>query len=161
MAGEQDGASGGGRLVQQREERFLDQRVEPLGRFVENHHLWIVLHRLHQPELLLHAPRVAPDGAREDRGRQPQPIAQLAAAGHRSPLQRGQQIERFGSGEFRVQAQLAREVPQMRGHPPVIGVRVQPEHPHTPLAGAEQAGQAPQRRRLPRTVRAEEAEHLT
>ncbi|MCM1972949.1 hypothetical protein NC490_42380 [Streptomyces sp. G1] len=92
---------------------------------------------------------------------QPEPIAQLAAAGHRRSLERGQQIERFRSGEFRVQAQFTRQVPQVRGQPAVIGDRVRPEHPHVSVAGTEQAGETSQRGRLPRAVRAEEAEHLT
>ncbi|TDU79745.1 hypothetical protein [Streptomyces sp. KS 21] len=54
-----------------------------------------------------------------------------------------QQIERFRSGEFRVQAQFTRQIPQVRGRPAVIGDRVQPEHPNTPAARPEQAGQAP------------------
>nr|WP_314251706.1 hypothetical protein [Streptomyces sp. DSM 40907] len=58
MAGQQHRAAVGRCLLHQLEERLLHQRVQPLGRLVQDHQLRIVLQRLHQAQLLLHAARV-------------------------------------------------------------------------------------------------------
>lgn len=93
MAGQQHRAAVGRCLLHQLEERFLDQRVQPLGRLVQDRQLGIVLQRLHQAQFLLHAARVPAHRAPQDRGRQPQPLAQLGSPRAGPALEGTQEVE--------------------------------------------------------------------
>jgi hypothetical protein len=55
MAGQKHGPARLAGLADQGEEGLLDQRVQPLGRLVQDHHRRVMLQRLHKPDLLPHA----------------------------------------------------------------------------------------------------------
>jgi len=160
VAGEEHRATGVLGLVQQGEEGLLHQRVEPLGGLVEDGHLRVVLQRLDQAELLLHAARPAGDGTVEVAGRQVEAPAQLVPPGRRRPLQVAEEPQVLGAGQLAVEPQLPRQVADPRREVAVVGERVQAEHPGPAGGRREQPNQATDRGRLARPVGAEEAEHL-
>ena len=97
-------------LVEQRQEGVLHERVEPLGRFVQDGQLGVVLERLDDADLLAHAPGVVADGTLEVR------VGELQALDERRPerrgpaVQAGQVVEQGGARHGVVQRDATRQV---------------------------------------------------
>ena len=74
-------------------EGVLHERIEPLGRLVEDRQLRVVLERLHHADLLPHPAGVVAHLSLEDRCRQLEPIAQLRAPMRLAALQVDEVVE--------------------------------------------------------------------
>src|SRR5665647_893176 len=153
---QEDGGARRDRLLDERPELPLHERVETQGRFVEDEQVRLVHEGLHQADLLLVAVRevgelpaqveVEPVGEGPD------------AAGFDAAAQPGQQPDHVAGarpGELR---QLPRQVADPVLDREAVPAGVQAEQRRCALIGPDEVHQQPDRRRLPRAVRADEAE---
>ncbi len=91
-------------------EGVLHQRVEPLGRLIQDGELRIVLERLDHADLLAHPTRVVTHLALQDAAGHLQAVAQLAAPDRLLPLQVGEVVERIAAAQRVVQRDPAGQV---------------------------------------------------
>ena len=157
---EEDGSPGLAPLVEQVVEGALHQRVQALGRLVEDGQLWVVLERLDDADLLAHAAGVVAHRPLERPAGQLQPVDQLRAQRRRPPVQPGQVVEHLLAGQRVVQRDAAGQVASRRANGDAVADDVVAEH--APLAGGrmQEAEQQPDGRRLARAVGPQEAEDL-
>ena len=157
---EEDGPAFGLEGVEDLVERPLHQRVEAFGRLVEDRQLGIVLKRLDDADLLAHAARVVADEPFQGGRRQFQPIAQLAAPHRRTAGQLGEVVEQPFSAERVVERDAARQVADAATDRDAVAHDVEAEHASTAGGRMQKPEQQANRRALPGSVRAEEAEDL-
>jgi hypothetical protein len=91
-------------------ERPLNQRVEPLGWFIEEYEARTALERLHQSQLLLHAVGVRPYRTAKLGCAKPEPLEENVAIHRDLPGQRFEKRECSQTSEIRPQGQLAGKV---------------------------------------------------
>ena len=148
-------------LGQQAPELAARHRVDARGRLVEQDDLRLVHQRARERQLLLHAARQALGQPRPERRQLhhvEQPVPALAVVRHAVDL--GEEGDVLVDREVAVEAELLREVAHLRRDRVVLPDRVVAEHADGAAGGLEQPAQQPDRRRLARAVRADEAEHL-
>ena len=139
---------------------MLHQRIEPLGWFVEDRELRVVLERLDDAQLLAHSTRVVADSPLQVVPRELQPLAQLGPAGRRLALQVGQVVQRILTRKRAVQGDPAREVSGASPDRDALGRDVESQHPGGARSCVQEAKQRPDGRRLAGAVRSQEPEDL-
>ena len=157
---EEDRPSVGLERIEDLVERALHQRIEALGRLVENRQLGIVLQRLDDADLLAHAARVIADQPLQRGRRQLQPLAQLAAPDGRTAGQLAEIVEQPFSGQRVVERDAAGQVADPA--PDRHGVADDVEAEHAAVAGGwmQESEQQPDGRALPCSVGTKEPEHF-
>jgi hypothetical protein len=154
---EEDGATVGRSLAQERSHFRLQQRVEPAGRLVEHDERRPVHERLHDPDLLAIAPRELPDRTVEHHL---EPLTQRAAKRGGRVAQANERVELLTCGEAVCEPQIAREVAHLPARRDPVSAAVQAEHDRPARGRPDQVEQQPDRRALAGAVRPEEAEDL-
>ncbi len=146
------------RLVDEGEERLLDERVEAGGRLVEDQELGPVLERDHQADLLLVPLRVLPEAPLRINV---EALDQRRLEGLVDPAPQVSEIlEGLATGQAVVEGELARNVADPAVDPDRVDARFDAEDKGSAARRADQVEDRADRGRLARAVRPEEAEHL-
>ena len=141
-------------------ERALHERVQALGRLVEDRELRVVLERLDDPDLLAHPAAVVADRPAEGPRIELEAVAQLGAADRWPAGELGKVVEVALAGEAVVQRDAAGEVADPAADRDAVAGRVEPEDRRPAGRRVQVAEQQPDERALARAVGAEEAEDL-
>jgi hypothetical protein len=159
VRGEEDRATLGAALGQQRVEALLHQRVQPGDGLVEDEQLRIVHEGLDEAQLLPVAGRQLADGPVQVGA---EALGQRVAAPAIDPAaQLAQVVEDHRARQLRIQAEVTGEVADAAADLQGVGVRVETQQRCGARGGADEVQQQPHRGRLPGAVGAQEAEHLT
>ena len=136
-------------------ERPLHERVEALGRLVEDGQLRVVLERLDDADLLAHAARVVADRPAQRRVVELEPVEQLGAAGRR-PARTARPSSSSSRSPVSVvpERDAARQVARLAADLDRVAVDVEAEDRRAAGRRVEEAEQQPDRRRLAGAVRA-------
>ena len=155
---EEDRPALGPRLADELEEGLLDERVQTRGRLVEDQQVRSVLERDDQPDLLLVALRVLLEPPARI---EVEPLDQLGdVPGVDAAAQVREVLDRVGAGQPVVQVELAGQVADAAVDRDRVDGRLDAEDLGPPGGRADEVEQDPHRRRLARSVRAQEAEDL-
>jgi hypothetical protein len=163
VGAEEDGAAFGPELADEVADLPRGGRVEAAGRLVQEDDGRLVEDGARDREPLLHALGEAddrlvaavPETDLLERGSDPP-----APPGGGHPVQAGVEVEVLDGRQALIQAGRLGEQADARAELVGVDADLGPLDPRPPLAGPDQAGQQPDRRRLAGAVRAEEAEHL-
>ena len=150
-------------IGEQRVEGLLHQRVEALGRLVQDEQRRIRLEGRDNGHLALHARAVFADAPVEIRVAEREPLQQFALPrlADRAGRQPGQQAKRLAPRHVAVEPRLAGHVADKRPRREAVGLAVVAENRGTAGAGPEQIEQQADRGGLAGAVQAQETEDLS
>ena len=147
-------------LVEEIVEGPLHERVEALGRLVEDGQLGIVLECLDDADLLAHAARVVAHRPSQRGRRHLQALGDGSPPDGRTPIEPTKVVEDGFAAHRVVEGDAPGQVADARADGEAVADDVQAQHAGRAARRVEVAEQEPDHRALARTVRSEEAEDL-